>query len=87
MRRLLDVIAQGAPAPAAPKRFDETSSDGLIRLVLEPGGTCTIDIDHFGAEAEDGIAHVEATIKILYNQATKKLTNPAPSSEQERTLE
>ena len=71
MRRLLDVLSQGAPAPAAPKRFDETTSDGLLRLVLEPDGTCTVDIDHFGAEAEDGIAHVEAAIKALYNQASK----------------
>lgn len=83
MRRLLDVIAQGAPAPAAPKRFDETSPDGLVRLVLEPDGACTIDIDHFGAEAEDGIAHVEATVKVLYNQATTKVTKPVTPSEPE----
>jgi hypothetical protein len=83
MRRLLDVIAQGAPAPAAPKRFDETSADGLVRLILEPDGACTIDIDHFGAESEDGMSHVEATIKVLYNLATKKVTSPSPPSEQE----
>ena len=83
MRRLLDVIAQGAPAPTAPKRFDETSADGLVRLILEPDGACTIDIDHFGAESEDGMSHVEATIKVLYNQATKKVTSPSPPTEQE----
>lgn len=74
MRRLMDTLAQGAPAPAAPKRFDQTSTDGLVRLVLEPDGVCTIDIDHFGAEAEDGIAHVESAIKGLYNRANSKLT-------------
>lgn len=83
MRRLLDVLAQGAPAPTAPKRFDETSSDGLVRLVLEPDGACTLDIDHFGAEAEDGIAHVEATVKYLYNQATNKFSSPTPADPQE----
>jgi hypothetical protein len=83
MRRLFDVLAQGAPAPAAPKRFDQTSSDGLVRLVLEPDGACTIDIDHFGAEAEDGMAFVEDTIKTLYNQATDKVTTPSPATEQE----
>ncbi|GAA1676885.1 hypothetical protein GCM10009830_24570 [Glycomyces endophyticus] len=74
MRRLLDVLAQGAPAPEAPKRFDRTSPDGLVRLVLEPSGACTVDIDHFGAEAEDGIARAEAAIKALYNRANAKLT-------------
>lgn len=82
MRRLLDVLTQGAPAPEAPKRFDETTSDGLLRLVLEPDGTCTVDIDHFGAEADDGIAHVEAAIKALYNQASK-VTGTAVTTESE----
>jgi hypothetical protein len=71
MRRLLDVLSEGAPAPESPKRFDETNSDGLLRLVLESDGTRTVDINHFGAEAEDGIAHVEAAIKALYSQASK----------------
>lgn len=82
MRRLLDVLSQGAPAPEAPKRFDETTSDGLLRLVLEPDGTCMVDIDHFGAEAEDGIAHVEAAIKALYNQASK-VTGTTATTESE----
>ncbi|MBO3733126.1 hypothetical protein [Glycomyces niveus] len=72
MRRLLDVLAQGAPAPESPKRFDETTSDGLVRLILEADGVCAIDIDHLGAEAEDGISYVEAAIKALYNQAAAK---------------
>lgn len=84
MRRLLDVLAQGAPAPEAPKRFDETSPDGLVRLILEPDGACTIDIDHFGAEADDGIAHVESTIKHLYNQAAAKHSAPKAAEEQPR---
>jgi hypothetical protein len=84
MRRLLDVLAQGAPAPEAPKRFDETSPDGLVRLILEPNGACTIDIDHFGAEAEDGIAHAEAAIQTLYNQATARQAAPKDIEEESR---
>jgi hypothetical protein len=84
MRRLFDVLAQGSPAPAAPKRFDETSSDGLVRLILEPEGACTIDIDHFGAEAEDGMAYVEATIKSLYNRASTRASSTTTSEETER---
>jgi hypothetical protein len=83
MRRLLDVVAQGAPAPAAPKRFDQTSPDGLVRLILEPDGVCTVDIDHFGAEAEDGMAYVEDTIKTLYNQASHKVTSTTSAPEEE----
>jgi hypothetical protein len=82
MRRLLDVIAQGAPAPEAPKRFDQTTTDGLVRLILEPDGACTIDIDHFGAEADDAMAHVEAAIKSLYNQAAAK-NAPKKATEEE----
>lgn len=84
MRRLLGVLAQGSPAPEAPKRFDQTTSDGLVRLVLEPDGTCTVDIDHMGAEAEDGIAHVEAAIKTLYNRATSNHASPVDSEEDPR---
>ncbi|WP_169732003.1 hypothetical protein [Glycomyces arizonensis] len=77
MNRLLDVLAQGAPAPEAPKRFDQTSPDGLVRLIIDPDGTCTVDIDHMGAEADDGIARVEAAIKALYNQGTAKVSRSA----------
>ncbi|THV40639.1 hypothetical protein [Glycomyces buryatensis] len=84
MRHLLGVLAQGAPAPAAAKRFDQTTSDGLLRLTLDPDGTCTVDIDHMGAESEDGMAHVEAAIKTLYNQATSKPTTPKAPEEESR---
>lgn len=87
MRRLLDVLTQGAPAPVAPKRFDETSADGLVRLILEPNGACSVDIDHFGAEAQDGISHVEATIKRLYNQASSRAASPTAKTEQERSAD
>jgi len=85
MRRLLGVLSQGAPAPAAPKRFDETSTDGLVRLILEPDGACTIDIDHFGAESGDGIARVETAIKTLYNRANTEIASKpdSPATEQE----
>lgn len=72
MRRLLDTLGQGAPPPAEPSRFDQTSPDGLVRLTLDADGTCTIDIDHFGAESEQGTARIEAAIKTLYNQAGGK---------------
>jgi hypothetical protein len=81
MRRLLEVLAQGAPAPPEPKRFDETTPDGLVRLVLEPDGTCAVDVDHFGAEADDGIARAEEAIKTLYNRATG--LPPAKTDEEE----
>ena len=77
MNRLLDVLSQGAPAPEAPKRFDETTGDGLVRLAIDPDGNCTVDIDHMGAEADDGIARVEAAIKTLYNRGTAKIGRSA----------
>lgn len=80
MQRLLEVLAQGTPAPPEPKRFDETTPDGLVRLVLEPDGACTVDIDHFGAEAEDGVDRAEESIKTLYNRATGL---PAPKADEE----
>lgn len=73
MRRLLDTLGQGAPPPAEPSRFDQTSPDGLVRLTLDADGTCTIDIDHFGAESEQGTVRIEAAITDLYNQASAKV--------------
>jgi hypothetical protein len=73
MRRLLDTLGQGAPPPAEASRFDQTTPDGLVRLILEPDGTCTVDIDHFGAEAEQGMVRVEAAITDLYNRASAKV--------------
>lgn len=73
MRRLLDTLGQGAPPPAEPSRFDQTSPDGLVRLTLDADGTCTIDIDHFGAESEQGTARIEAAITDLYNRASAKV--------------
>lgn len=80
MRRLLDTLGQGAPPPAESSRFDQATPDGLVRLILEPDGTCTVDIDHFGAEAEQGTARIEAAIKSLYNQAAAKATGVEPAS-------
>ena len=76
MRRLLQTLGQGALPPAEAARFDQTTSDGLVRLILEPDGTCTVDIDHFGAEADNGIARVESAIKNLYNQAAGNAKPP-----------
>ena len=81
MRRLLDTLGQGAPPPAEPSRFDQTSPDGLVRLTLDADGTCTIDIDHFGAESEQGTARIESAIKTLYNQAGGKNTTTQATKE------
>ena len=82
MNRLLDVLAQGVPAPEEPKRFDQTSPDGLVRLIIDPDGFCTVDIDHMGAEQDGGVARIEATIKDLYNRGTVK-TNASKAVEEE----
>lgn len=73
MRCLLDTLGQGAPPPVALSRFDQTTPDGLVRLILESDGACTVDIDHFGAEAEQGMTRVEAAITALYNRASAKV--------------
>lgn len=54
-----------------------------MRLILEPDGSCTIDIDHFGAEAEDAMPRVEAAIKNLYNGATNKAATPTIETEKD----
>lgn len=73
MRRLLATLGRGVPPPAETFRFDQTTPDGLVRLTLEPDGTCTVDIDHFGAEAEQGMERVEAAITDLYNRASEEV--------------
>lgn len=77
MKHLLEVLAQGAPAPEAPRRFDQTTEDGLVRLIIDPDGACTVDIDHMGAEAADGVARAETAIKALYNRGAAKVGGPA----------